>query len=69
MHAQDESTRARAFDPAYAAALPGFSQTQRIDRGAYTLIRLRARQPQALDPAALANARLGSGSPAVLLQR
>jgi hypothetical protein len=69
MHAQDESTRARAFDPAYAPRLPGFAQTERIDRDAYTLIRLRAREPRALDAVTLANARLGSGPAAVLLER
>jgi hypothetical protein len=69
MHAQDESTRARAFDPAYAARLPGFAQTERIDRDAFTLIRLEARVPRPLDTAALADVRLGSGSSAVLLER
>jgi hypothetical protein len=69
MHSQDESTRAQAFNPAYAPNIPGFRQTERIDADAYTLIRLRADRPTPVDPGTLQSARLGSGTAALFLQR
>jgi hypothetical protein len=69
MRSQDEATRARAYDPAFAPRVPGFRQTERIDRDAYTLIRLRAPHPIPVDPAQLQTTRLGAGNAAVLAER
>jgi 4-amino-4-deoxy-L-arabinose transferase-like glycosyltransferase len=68
MHSQDESTRARAFDQAYAPRVPGFIETERIDGDLYTLIRLEAPYPTPVDLNTLQAARLGEGQAALLLQ-
>ena len=69
MRSQDESTRARAFDPAYRPRLPGFPVVRRADRDTYTLILLRAPRPTPVDPNALERVRMGDGPAGVMLQR
>jgi hypothetical protein len=69
MHSQDESTRARAFDPAFVPRVPGFEQTERVDSGLYTLITLQAPRATRVDLRALQDARLGSDEAALLIQR
>lgn len=69
MRAQDESTRARAWDPAYRPHLPGFRVTRRADAHAYTLIVLRAPRPLPVDLERLQAVRLGTGEAALIRQR
>jgi hypothetical protein len=69
MHSQDESTRARAFDPGYAPRVPGFTEAERIDGDLYTLIRLEAPHPTSIDATTLQAARMGEGNAALLIQR
>jgi hypothetical protein len=69
MHSQDESTRARAFDPAYRPALPGLKQAGRIDGKRFTVIAFRSARPVPVDLRRLQSVRLGSGDAALLLER
>jgi hypothetical protein len=69
MHSQDESTRARAFDPAYRPTVPGFTLAGRIDNKRFTLIALRSARPVPVDLRELGGDRLGSGDAALLLKR
>jgi len=69
MRSQDESTRARAFDPGYAPRVPGFRQTERGDLDHFTVITLQARRPTPVDLEQLQAARLGQDEAALILQR
>jgi hypothetical protein len=69
MRSQDESTRARAFDPTYVPRVPGFRQTERAEFDLYTLITVRAPRPRPVDLRALQAARLGDDEAVLLLQR
>ena len=69
MRSQDESTRARAFDPGFAPRVPGFDQTERGDFDRYTLITLQAKRPTPVDLRQLQAARLGQDDAALILQR
>ena len=69
MRSQDESTRARAFDPSYAPRVPGFRQTERGDLDRFTVISLQAKRPTPVDPEQLQAARLGRDDAALILQR
>ena len=69
LRSQDESTRARVFDPAYDPVVPGFERTLRVDTDTYTLILLRGSRPTAVDLQRLQGIRLGEGEAALLRQR
>jgi hypothetical protein len=69
LRSQDESTRARAFDPAYAPRIAGFEQTKREDLDLYTVVTLTAPRPTPVDLNALQAARLGDSEAALIVQR
>src|SRR4051794_38878140 len=69
MRSQDESTRARAFDPGYAPRVPGFHQTDRGDLDDFTVITLQAPRSTPVDLSRLQAARLGQDDAALILQR
>src|SRR4051812_36314333 len=69
MRSQDESTRARAFDPSFAPRVAGFRQTDRADRDRFTVITLQAPRPTAVNLEQLQAARLGQDDAALILQR
>jgi hypothetical protein len=69
MRSQDETTRARLFDPGYVPSVRGFKETERAEFDLYTEITLQARRPTAVDLSELQAARVGTGDAALLLQR
>lgn len=69
LRSQDESTRARTFDPRYAPRVPGFRQVARANEDTYTLIVMRADRPTRVDLHRLQTTRMGTGRAALLLQR